>query len=107
MSGLYAPNGSINLTVVTGTTYTGIYAPDGSLNVIQSPGTIYVGAYHPCGAAYVSIPSTSPVPIRAPDGSLYVDTINSTNVGKGQPVTVVSGSLGPVTGGLYYYYLGF
>lgn len=97
--GLYAADGSINVTVVAGNVYTGLYAADGSWNVIKPPGGVYVGAYHPCGALYVTPTPGTLVPIRAPDGSLYVQ---NTGVLKdsGQPVTVVSGSLfGPGVGG--------
>lgn len=94
MSGLYAADGSWNVTVVSGLSNVGIYAADGSINVILSPGNTNVGAYHPCGAWYVSVaPANTWVPARAPDGSLYVYTGAYTGVG--QRVTVVSGSLGP------------
>lgn len=97
---LYASDGSINLTVVSGSSFTGVYANDGSYNVVVSPGT-YVGAYHPCGALYVTVavsPTTGALPIRAPDGSLYVSVSPYTN--GGQKVTVVSGSLTPGTSSL-------
>lgn len=48
-----------------------------------------------------------PTPSRAPDGSLNVQLSPYTT--GGQPVTVVSGSLGPgggPTSSTYYYYLG-
>lgn len=92
----YAADGSINVTVVDGSSYTGLYAADGSVNVIKSTGSAYVGAYHPCGAWWVTLtpaPSTGGAPIRAPDGSLNVSTSPYTN--GGQKVTVVSGSLTP------------
>lgn len=96
MTGIAAADGSLNVTVVSGSSYTGVYAADGSINVIQSPGGTYVGAYHPCGAWYVTLisnPST-PTPLRAADGSLNIYTtlgINKNTIG-GQAVTVVSGS---------------
>src|SRR6266404_1439523 len=101
MSGLIAADGSLNVTVVDGITYTGIYAADGSINVILAPGTKYVGAYHPCGAWWVTVAPLSPtfpVPYRAPDGSLYVVKAISgfnplTGIGLGTPVTVIAGSL--------------
>lgn len=99
--GLYAANGSINVTVVTGSVYTGLYAPDGSINVIASSGSIYVGAYHPCGAWWVTVSPGTLIPLRAPDGSLYVTNAGMPSSNKGQPVTVVSGSLfGPGGGPL-------
>lgn len=96
----YAADGSMNVTVVTGSTYTGLYAPDGSVNVIKAPGGTYVGAYHPCGAWWVTLtpsPTIGASPIRAPDGSLNVSQSPYTN--GGQRVTVVSGSLNPPVGG--------
>lgn len=98
----YATNGSLNVTVVDGTTRTGVYAADGSINVILAPGGTYVGAYHPCGAWYVTLSPGTLVPLRAPDGSLYVTTSNPPSTNSGQPVTVVSGSLSPGTGFLPY-----
>jgi hypothetical protein len=94
--GFYAADGSMNVTVVDGVSYTGLYAADGSINVIKSTGLVYVGAYHPCGAWWVTLsptPSTYPNPVRAPDGSLNVSESPYTN--GGQRVTVVSGSLTP------------
>lgn len=105
-NGISALDGSLNVTVVAGTSLTGIYAADGSINVIVSPGSSYVGAYHPCGAWWVTVAPSSPsvpTPLRAPDGSLYVYTSlgrNSNTLG-GQPVTVVSGSLNPSGGGAF------
>jgi hypothetical protein len=92
----YAADGSMNVTVVDGLSYTGLHAADGSINVILAPGGTYVGAYHPCGAWYVTVAPvevTRPNPIRAPDGSLNVSVSPYTN--GGQRVTVVSGSLTP------------
>ena len=104
--GYYASDGSMNVTVVAGTSLTGLHAADGSINVIVSPGGSQVGAYHPCGAWYVTVaPSspTKPVPLRAPDGSLYVYVSlgRGSNTIGGQPVTVVSGSLTPSGGGAF------
>lgn len=97
----YAANGSMNVTVVDGSVYTGLYAADGSVNVIKSPGGSYVGAYHPCGAWWVTLTTTTNSPIRAPDGSLYVDDVNGPpSKDTGQPVTVVSGTLHPSVGTL-------
>lgn len=93
MSGYYAADGSMNVTVVSGTAGTGLYASDGSINVVKSPGTGtgIVGTYHPCGALWVTVATSGGHPLRAPDGSLYVSTTPYTN--GGQHVTVVSGSL--------------
>lgn len=103
---LYAADGSLNISVVSGSSYTGVYAADGSLNVVKAPGGSYVGAYHPCGALYVTVSPGTFVGIRAPDGSLYVQT-NTAVWDSGQRVTVVSGSL--VGGGFTptYYIYGF
>lgn len=87
---LYAADGSMNITVVDGNTYTGIYAPNGSINAVVSDGSSYVGAYHPCGAWWVTV-SSGENTIKAPDGSLYVQETPYTT--GGQRVTVVSGSL--------------
>ena len=90
-----AADGSINGTIVSGSTYTGVYAADGSINMIVSPGSTYVGAYHPCGAWWITHVPSSPateVPWRAKDGSLYIDVTPYLNKG-GQRVTIVSGVL--------------
>lgn len=102
-----ASDGSINVTVVDGSTRTGDRAADGSLNVIVSPGSSFVGAYHPCGAWYVTVSPGTLISAKAPDGSLYVQTSPYKEDG-GTKVTVVSGSLTP--GGLSsptYYIYGF
>lgn len=101
---LYATDGSINVTVVAGSSFTGLYAADGSINVIASSGGSFVGLHHPCGALYVTpITSTSFSPIYAVDGSLNVTNTGMPSKDQGQPVTVVSGSLfGPVVTGAYY-----
>ncbi len=105
MSGLYASDGSFNGTIVDGLTYTGVYAADGSINMVDATGLVYVGAYHPCGAWWITqVPSNPPfeVPVRAPDGSLYINITPYPNVG-GQKVTIVGGSL--PTGYVPTYYL--
>src|SRR5882762_1322629 len=92
--GFYAADGSMNVTVVPGTSYTGLYAADGSINVVKATGSTYVGAYHPCGAWWVTpaiAPTIGALPIRAPDGSLYVSGTPFTN--GAQRVNVVSRSL--------------
>lgn len=96
-----AADGSLNVTVVSGSSHTGLYAADGSINVIQSPGGSYVGLFHPCGAMYVtSNTSNTFLTLFASDGSMYVTNQGMPGKNYGQPVTVVSGSLfGP--GGPY------
>lgn len=50
---LYSADGTINTTVVDGSTFTGLYAADGSINVVLDD-TTYKGVYHPCGAFRVN-----------------------------------------------------
>lgn len=96
--GLYASDGTYNVTVVDGTTFTGIYASDGSINVVVAPGDSFVGLYHPCGAFYVTVTDgSSYAGSRAPDGSMNV--IESADRASGAMcVTVVSGSLAGESG---------
>lgn len=70
--GVYAADGSINVTIVDGLSVVGAYAPDGSWNVIESDGT--VGSLrHPCGALRVTfVNGLSVVGQYAADGSLNV-----------------------------------
>lgn len=86
-----AADGSLNITVVPGTSITGLYAADGSFNCVVSPGGSPQGAYHPCGAWNITRSPGTAVSIRAPDGSLYVNTILALD--GSQSVTVVSGIL--------------
>jgi hypothetical protein len=81
-----AADGSINVTVVDGTTYTGVTASDGSANVIDDAGTNQ-GSHHPCGAFRVTVASSGEMG-RAPDGSAYVSEDGSA----GYKVTVVTGA---------------
>ena len=106
MSGLYAADGSINVTVVDGLSYTGLYAADGSYNVVSVDGSTYTGVMAECGA-YNVIPFTSGTPMLfAPCGAFYV-TESPYTLGT-MRVTVVSGSLsGSSPGVSTYYYLGF
>lgn len=101
-SGWYASDGSMNVTVVPGTSYTGLHALDGSVNVVLSSGGTYVGAYHPCGAWWVTDNTSTVSSVRAADGSLNISA-SPYKTGT-QHVTVVSGG---ISSGLYYYYLGF
>lgn len=104
MSGFYAADGSMNVTVVPGSSYTGLYAADGSINVVLSPGGSQVGLYAPCGAWYVTVSPGTFVPLYAPDGSLYVQETLSIK-DSGQNVTVVSGTLHPGGGTPLQWYL--
>lgn len=91
MSGLHASDGSINVTVVAGSSRTGLYAADGSMNVKASPGTL-VGLHHPCGAIYVTKVTSGIKGYYAADGSMNVAVSPYTATGATR-VTVVSGSL--------------
>ena len=109
---LYASDGSINVTVVNGASFTGKTAVDGSLNVIAAPGGVYVGLTHPCGAVYVTpVTDTTFRPFNAPDGSMYVTNTGMPGRNQGQPVTVVSGTLfgggGPVAAGTLLFTIPF
>lgn len=93
--GIYASDGSIRVTEVTGSTLTGLYAPDGSLYVVESPGTSFVGAHHPCGAYWITVvTSSSQRGLRAPDGSLYVSMTPFIYPSAGIRVTDVAGTIG-------------
>jgi hypothetical protein len=100
---LYAADGSLNITVVSGSTYVGRYAPDGSMNVVVSNGSTYTGLHHPSGAMYV-IDTNSPITsIQHPSGAWYVsDSPYQTGANR---VTVVSGSLGGGGATAYTYYI--
>lgn len=101
-----ASDGSLNVTVVNGSSYSGLYAPDGSLNVIASPGSSYVGLFHACGAMYVTpVTNTQLYSLFAPDGSLYVTNTGTPYKDQGQPVTCVSGNLFNITPSPYYSWL--
>jgi hypothetical protein len=91
MAGLYAADGSFNVTVVSGAAMTGLYAPDGSWNVVEVDGTTLTGLYHPCGA-YNVVESDGRTGIYHPCGALNVS--ESPYVASSIHVTVVTGSLG-------------
>jgi len=92
MAGLYAANGSWNITVVDGTTMKHLYAPDRSINVFQTTGLTPVGAYHKCGALNVTKVTSGQKHRYAPDGSTNI-TISPFVSNGAQRVTVVSGVL--------------
>lgn len=98
MSGLHAADGSLNVTVVDGSTLTGLWAADGSINVVKSDGSVYRGAYHPCGAWWVTLVTSGIVGYYAPDGSMNVAESPYTSTGAVR-VTAVSGSLSGGGGG--------
>lgn len=97
MSGVYAADGSLNVTVVDGSTRTGLYAADGSINVALSPGSGFVGLYHSCGAWYVTLITSGPANYYAADGSMNVTQSPYVLTGATR-VTAVSGSLNPSVG---------
>lgn len=90
---LYAADGSLNVTVVDGSTLTGLYAADGSINVVETDGSSYVGAYAPCGAWNVYLVTNELVGYYAPNGAMNVCESPYAATGAVR-VTVVSGSLG-------------
>ena len=92
-NGFYAADGSMNVTVVDGTSFKGVFAADGSIN-IKVRSSEY-GVYHSCGALLVTVRSVAGNSIYTPDGSLYVSA--SPYVSGSQRVTVVSGSLSSIT----------
>lgn len=69
--GVYAPDGSYRVTLVTGTSYVGRYAPDGSINVTLD--TAGVGIYHPSGAIRGTNITAGAVGIYSPNGGYYFD----------------------------------
>lgn len=82
MSGIYAADGAINVTVVDGSAYTGLYAADGSWNVVINDGTsTYMGVMHGCGAFNVAISPGTRVGRYAPNGSLYGTTDSTEHSG--------------------------
>lgn len=97
--GLYAANGSINVTGITSTTsLVGAYAADGSLNVFVVPGTSWTGSHSPTGALYVfNNTGGSNRGLYAPCGAMNITTTFSENTGS-MKVTLVSGSLGGASG---------
>lgn len=95
MAGLYAADGSWNISVVTGAALTGLSAADGSMNCVVATGLTPVGLNHPCGARWVTralVPPGGTVARSAADGSLNVATTPYT-LTYAQRVTVVSGVL--------------
>lgn len=88
-----AADGSINVTVVDGTSRVPRLAADGSINVVLADST--VGSNHPSGAMIVTVGTgTDPLPRTAPDGSVYVVEDPYTPTGPLR-VTAVSGDLTP------------
>lgn len=89
---LYAADGSWNVTVVDGSTFTGLYAPDGSYNVVEVDGTSIAGLYAPCGAYNVYVSDGTYIGFYHPSGAINV-SVSPYETGTVR-VTAVSGSLG-------------
>lgn len=71
--GLFASSGKTRITIVDGTARTGLYAPDGSLNVVVVfQDDTYLGVYHPCGATRGTIWDGSRGQF-APNGAVYME----------------------------------
>lgn len=100
MAGLHAADGSLNVTVVSGTSLTGLYAADGSINVVVTDGSSYVGAYAPCGAWNVFLVTSGIKGYYAPNGAMNV-TQTPYLVSGAVRVTVLSGSLSGTVGSPY------
>lgn len=96
LTSLNAADGSINVSVVSGSSYTGLYSTGGGYNVVQATGGSYVGMYHPCGALNVTNQTSAVYPVRNTDGSLNV-SVSPYETGT-QHVTVISGSFSGIIG---------
>lgn len=90
--GLYASDGSINVTVVDGNSYVGAQAADGSLNVLVVDGSDYTGLLAGCGAVNVIAAVADSNSYFHPCGAWYVSE-SPYSIGAVR-VTVVSGSIG-------------
>jgi len=97
---LYADDGSIRITVVSGLLPVGAYAPDGSMNVIE--GVIGTkGLYHPCGAMNVCLnvdSSTVAIPAYSPSGfrNIVLPPFTTNILTGALRCTIVSGSFAPL-----------
>jgi hypothetical protein len=89
---LYAADGSWNVTVVDGSTFTGLYAPDGSYNVVEVDGTSIAGLYAPCGAYNVFVSDGTYTGFYHPSGAINV-SVSPYELSTVR-VTAVSGDLG-------------
>lgn len=85
----YATDGSLNVRVVDGASYTGRLATDGSTYVVQNDGSTYTGVNHVCGAVNVVVAAAGGQMQHA-NGSLLVKA--SPYLSGTQKVTVVSGA---------------
>lgn len=93
----YATDGSLNIRVVDGSSYTGRYATDGSTYVVVTAGSSLTGMNHPSGAMNVVNTDSGVLSILHPSGGMYVsDSPHATGATR---VTVISGSLDGGGGG--------
>lgn len=89
--GMYASNGSWNVSVVNGLTVVPRMAADGSINVVLSDGS-QKGIHHACGALRVTVATgTNSTGRHAKDGSMAVS--NVTDSFNAKSCTAVSGAL--------------
>lgn len=84
-----ATDGSLNVTVVDGSSLVGARAADGSINVVQVTGSTYTGRKHRSGATNVVVSAVGGKMNHA-CGALCVSV--SPYVKGNQPVTVVGGA---------------
>lgn len=89
MAGIYAADGSINVTVVDGSSLVEAYASDGSWNVLVSDGS-NGPVRDPSGALRVTLTTDASAKRYAADGSIHV---SETKLHSPLWVTAVSGSL--------------
>lgn len=73
---LYNANGQIRITVVDGNSLVGAQAPDGSYYAVINDGTQLTGIRHPSGALNAVVVYEPQLNIQAPNGSVYIATIN-------------------------------
>lgn len=90
----YAPDGSLNVTVVSGETLTGMTAPDGSTNVVQfiqdEENPKHAAATHACGALWVvPVDGSTETGRYSAAGAINVSEVSG--AGGALRVTVVSG----------------
>ena len=89
---LYAANGTINVTVVSGSSFVGAYAANGSKNIQLAPESGFCGRVAPCGAEYAVNSPEQQQGLYAPNGAIYI-TDNPNSTSGALHVTVVSGTL--------------
>lgn len=73
----YAADGSWNVHVVDGLSPVNRQGTNGETNVTGTTGLVPVGLNHPSGAMCVTTSPGGRVNRQAPDGSLYINSINA------------------------------